>query len=369
MRKILDFFIMLFHMCFRHIDFPTNLGLIKIGNPNENSPVLVSGNYIYTVKRLISLLKGFDCYLLVAKSSGSNVWCAAGMGEFSEHDVVDIINFTGIDNIVTHRNLILAPTAAVGVDTKVVKEKTGWNIKWGPYHYTYLPQYLRNNFKKTKEMYKMPFPLRDRLEMALGTATMTALTPLFLSIFWMRDFFLKVSALIFIITMFNFIFYPFFPREKYFRRSLLALGILGSAMAGIGYYREWEIVTYLKWEAILAAIMFISCADMCGSTTLVKTTVVHWLTNGNYDSLFEPIVNPNECLGCRRCIDVCPKEVYVVGPDKKATAQNSKECCECLACMKQCHKNAIYNKNVGVYKNDIRSIQNLDELMARKINF
>lgn len=368
MSRIIDYCIMLFHICFRHVDFPTNLRLIKIGNPDENSHVIITGNYIYTVRRLIKILKGFDCYLLVAKSSGSNVWCAAGMGEFSEHDIVDIINFSGISNIVKHRTLILQPAAAVGVDTKIVREKTGWNVKWAPYHFIYLPKYLRNNTKKTKEMYKMPFPLRDRIEMAIGTATMTSLTPLFISFFWMRELFLGITAMIVVVTLFNFVCYPLLPREKYFRKSLLAFGFLAAGLAGWGYYNLWGLTEYIQWEIILAGVMFISCADMCGSTTLVKTTVSHWMKSGNYESLFEPIVNPNECIGCRVCIEVCPKGVYEVN-NKKVFAKYSKECCECLACIKQCSRNAIYNKNIGRYKHDIKSILNLDELMNRRINF
>lgn len=370
MRQIIDFFIMLFHMLFRHMDFPTKLRLIKIGNPDENSPVLMTGNYIYTVKRLIKILKGFDCYLLVAKSSGSNVWCAAGMGEFSEHDVVDSISFTKISDLVGHRNLILPPAASVGIDAKTVQEKTGWKIKWGPYHFKYLREYLQNGSIKSKKMYDIIFPLRDRIEMALGAAMMTSFPTLLVSIFWMGRFFLLVSAAIFFITLFNFVFFPLFPKEKFFRRSITLLLFCLFVMIGIGVSLQWSLINYFIWGIVIFGIVFISCGDMCGSTTLLKTTVAHWLKKGDYQSLFQPIVCPALCVGCKRCVEVCPKRVYESSKDKKTVVATAKESCfECLACIKQCPKDAIYNENGRVYKKDIRSIQNLDELMIRPINF
>jgi NAD-dependent dihydropyrimidine dehydrogenase PreA subunit len=369
LKKMLDSLVLFFHMLFRHVDFPTELGLIKIGNPNENSPVIVSGNYIYSVKRLQQILKGFDCYLLVAKSSGSNIWCAAGMGEFSECDIVDIINFTGISDLVSHRNLIVCPTAAVGVDTKIIKAKTGWNVKWSPYHFMYLPEYLKNNLQKTKAMYQMPFPLRDRVEMALGTATMTSLTPLMIALFWQPKFFLSLVLLIFIVTLFNFIAYPILPKEKHFIRSLVVFLIFTAVNFGVWTLQAGSLSELLLWELITAAVVFISCSDMCGSTAVVKTTISHWLKKGDYESLFKPVVNPNRCIGCRKCIEVCPKDVYAVDSNKKVSAVKPDECFECLACVKQCDREAIYNQCPGRYKKDIRSIPKLDELMNRSVDF
>jgi NAD-dependent dihydropyrimidine dehydrogenase PreA subunit len=368
-KKLVDSLVMFFHMLFRHVDFPTELGLIKIGNPDQNSPVLISGNYIYTVKRLQQILKGFDCYLLVAKSSGSNIWCAAGMGEFSEYDIVDIINFTGISDLVSHRNLIVCPTAAVGVDTKVIKAKTGWKVKWSPYHFRYLPEYLKNNLRKTKEMYQMPFTLRDRIEMALGTATMTSLTPLLIAPFWQTKFLLNLVGLIFAVTVFNFIAYPILPQEKNFIRSLAVFLIFTAVNFGAWLFQSGTIPELLLWELITAAVVFVSCSDMCGSTAVVKTTINHWIKSGNYQSLFKPVVNPDKCIGCRKCIEVCPKDVYMVNSSQKVAAAKPDECFECLACVKQCDQEAIYNQNPGQYKKDIRSIPGLDELMNRTIDF
>src|SRR5437868_4598237 len=100
MRKIREFLWELFHIFFRHYNFPCELGLIRVGNPDAKSPVFLSGNYTLVVRRLLRVLKGTDCYLLVANARGSNVWCAAGMNEFSEFDVVDAINVADLGRLV-----------------------------------------------------------------------------------------------------------------------------------------------------------------------------------------------------------------------------------------------------------------------------
>jgi len=59
-------------------------GLYRVGHPDRKSPVLITGNYELTVRRLVRELDGqVDCWLLVANSRGINVWCAAGGGYFT----------------------------------------------------------------------------------------------------------------------------------------------------------------------------------------------------------------------------------------------------------------------------------------------
>ena len=96
MSAIQGFFWETFHTFFRNFNFPCKLELIPLGNPNKNSPVFLSGNYSLVVERLKRVLEGTDCYLLVANSRGSNVWCAAGMNEYTEHDVIDAINVSDL---------------------------------------------------------------------------------------------------------------------------------------------------------------------------------------------------------------------------------------------------------------------------------
>ncbi len=116
----------------RFIPIPCRTGVIKIGNPGRDSPVLLTCNYWLTVERVKKAIRGIDCYLLVANSRGINVWCASAGGHLTNHSVISILKTSGIEELVGHRNIILPQLAASGIEAKVIKEKTGWNVIWGP---------------------------------------------------------------------------------------------------------------------------------------------------------------------------------------------------------------------------------------------
>jgi ferredoxin len=119
--------------------------------------------------------------------------------------------------------------------------------------------------------------------------------------------------------------------------------------------------------------------DMLGSTPFYKTTIMHWLKTFNNKSLFQPQVTSG-CKGCGKCLEVCPKGIFSLSkidclsdgknldsqkkPIKNKTRlvsrpDYSKECCECLACIKQCPFKEIKNLNGRVFKRDIKSIPGL----------
>ncbi len=75
----------------RVFPLPTKTGLIKIGSPDRNSPVFLTGNYHLTVQRVKRSLSGMDTYLLVANSRGINVWCGAAGGHFTNHSVISVL--------------------------------------------------------------------------------------------------------------------------------------------------------------------------------------------------------------------------------------------------------------------------------------
>lgn len=156
----------IFCILLRFFPFACKTGLIKIGNPNKNSPVFLTCNYYLTVERVKKALKNLDCYLLVANSRGINVWCGAAGGRFTNHDVISVLKTSGIKEFVNHRNVILPQLAAAGIEAKVVHEKTGWSIIWGPVYAKDIPAFIENGFVKTQEMREVKFPLSQRIEMA-----------------------------------------------------------------------------------------------------------------------------------------------------------------------------------------------------------
>jgi ferredoxin len=73
---------------FRLAPWPAEPGFREIGKPGPLSPVLVTCNFDFTVRRVMRAMRDNDEWLVVAPSSGINVWCAASGGHLSTHQVV-----------------------------------------------------------------------------------------------------------------------------------------------------------------------------------------------------------------------------------------------------------------------------------------
>lgn len=163
------------HALLRVLPFPGRTGLVRIGHPGRDAPVLLTGNYRLTVAWVKHALQGLDAWLLVANSRGVNVWCAATGGLLSHHNVVSVLKTSGIDAQVDHRELILPQLAATGVEERLVREKTGWQVNWGPVEGVAIPAWLVHGRQKTPAMRRVTFAWVRRLEMAVAWAFSTAL--------------------------------------------------------------------------------------------------------------------------------------------------------------------------------------------------
>jgi len=51
-------------------------------------------------------------------------------------------------------------------------------------------------------------------------------------------------------------------------------------------------------------------------------------------------LSAEKCIGCGRCVEVCPHRVFNV-TDRKARIKDKDRCMECGACAMNCPKNAI----------------------------
>jgi hypothetical protein len=136
-------------------------GLYRLGSPTPESAVFVTGNYTLSFDALRAALAGVDAFILVLDTFGVNVWCAAGKGTFGTRELIHRVQDTKLDEVVTHRILILPQLGAPGVAAHEVKKGTGFRVEYGPIRADDLPEYLKTH-TATLEMRTMRFPLRDR---------------------------------------------------------------------------------------------------------------------------------------------------------------------------------------------------------------
>jgi hypothetical protein len=140
-------------------------GLYALGNPNEQSPVLVTANYKMSFDKLREALPGLNMWILVLDTKGIIVWCASGKGTFGTIELVRRIESSGLKQVVSHRELILPQLSGPGVAAHHVKKVSGFRVIYGPIRATDLPTFLDNGFKATPEMRLKSFTTSERMEL------------------------------------------------------------------------------------------------------------------------------------------------------------------------------------------------------------
>jgi hypothetical protein len=137
-------------------------GLYALGRPDEKSPVLVTANYKMSFDRLRKALPGRDAWILVLDTKGINVWCAAGKGTFGTAELVERIGSSGLDRIVSHREVILPQLSAPGVAAHQVRKLSGFKGVFGPIRAEDLPAFMDGGMKATADMRFKTFTTRER---------------------------------------------------------------------------------------------------------------------------------------------------------------------------------------------------------------
>lgn len=136
-------------------------GLYCLGKADKNSPVLVTANYKLSFDALRRELGGQDVWILVIDTRGINVWCAAGKGTFSAEEIAYQVQRTRLDQVVSHRQLLLPQLSASGVAAHELNKLCGFRGHFGPILATDLPEFLRTG-KISEEMRTVTFTLRQR---------------------------------------------------------------------------------------------------------------------------------------------------------------------------------------------------------------
>jgi NAD-dependent dihydropyrimidine dehydrogenase PreA subunit len=318
---------------FRLAPWPTEPGLRAVGNPGPGSPVLVTGNYDLTVRRVTRALRGVDAWLVVAPSGGINIWCAAAGGHLSTHQVVTALKTSGIQERVRHRRAVLPQLAATGVIARDVSRRCGWKLRFGPVYAEDLPAYLAQDGQKTDAMRAVRFDLRERLEMTAMWATPAALVLGGAALLLRPGWCLPLVALTVAMASFVFLAYDRLPGS---RRLLLGAGSAAASLAAV-------LLAGGGLAALgttLAASLFLTgllTFDYSGSTPT---------EGGSHfeERRWQVRLDAERCKGVYRCWAVCPEACFE-RPEAKGQVidfAHDERCIRCGACVVQCPMDALH---------------------------
>jgi ubiquinone/menaquinone biosynthesis C-methylase UbiE len=247
-------------------------GLYRVGSPVRNRPVLVTGNYELTVRRLVRELDGqVDCWLVVANSRGINVWCAAGGGHFTADDVISAIKTSGVQDIVDHQALILPQLCANGVDGWRVRQETNWGVHWGPVRAQDVPGYLATGRRKSDDVRRVTFPLPERLEMTvISTIFFGVLLAIPLAVFWPHLLGLALGAMVVLAFVYG-IFLPWIPghdglvKGVFLAAATILAVILWGQLTG-----DWTASQYVNRCLGLGFLAFFVAGEFQGMSPLMR---------------------------------------------------------------------------------------------------
>lgn len=336
---------------FRWLPHSAATGLFPVGEPDASSPVIVTASFSLTVKRVRRALEGRSLWLLVARSNGINVWCAADGGILTENRIIDAIKISGLAEKVAHRGLILPPLSAPGVDREAIERETGFRSRFGPVYARDIPAYLDAGKKKTEAMQRFDFGPRHRLDMFLPmnfptyllvAVVLAALSPGhlpgFTLLFW--------SAVAFL-----YVFLDVIPGKTGWGQALSSAVPIVLLWAGTDWYLRADPLAHWGWLLATFAVFFGAGFDLAGTVSPRRSDpelMMHRLGFKRLGSLFaekelgEVRLDRERCRGCETCAEICPVGVFAeLDAEKKMTFRDQRACFACGACVKQCGEAAL----------------------------
>jgi acetyl-CoA decarbonylase/synthase complex subunit gamma len=117
--------------------------IYRIGEPDENSPVMFTTNFsltYYTVESDIESSR-VPSYVLVVDTEGTSVLTAYSGDKLNEKTVADAMAKYGVEDLVKHRKLIIP--GYVAVMSGKLEEATNWEVIVGPRECSMLPKFLQ----------------------------------------------------------------------------------------------------------------------------------------------------------------------------------------------------------------------------------
>jgi NAD-dependent dihydropyrimidine dehydrogenase PreA subunit len=324
----------------RMLPHATRTGLRRVGEPGPDSPVLLTGNYTLTVRRIVEALGVRNAWLLVANSRGINVWCASGGGHLTHHDVIAVLRSSGIGERVRHRTLILPQLGATGIERRLVRAATRWEPRWGPARLENLPEFLDRHQRPKKEHRAMRFPLWERLEMALTWAVPMALVALVILGLALELRLAAVAATVIVLgvgaVFAGLRWLPVTGTGRWRTYAGLALATFGAGSVGLSALGDTRPAALVALAIACAVAAGILSVDLAGTTPWYPSTIA------SFHQQFEVELVEDRCVGAAECVQVCPREVLKMdGRRRKAVLARPEACIRCGACIVQCPEDAL----------------------------
>jgi acetyl-CoA decarbonylase/synthase complex subunit gamma len=125
--------------------------IYEIGEPNENSPVLITSNWALTYFIVASEIEGskIPSWLCVKNTEGLGVLTGWAAGKFSGDSIGPYVKKYGVEGKVKHRKLII-PGKVARIKGELEEALPGWEIIVGPREASEIPGYLPSLVKQWK---------------------------------------------------------------------------------------------------------------------------------------------------------------------------------------------------------------------------
>jgi len=122
----------------------TTEGVYKVGNTDDNSPVLLTSNFSLTYFIVSGEMENsrVPSYLLVKDTEGLSVMTAWAAGKFGADTIAPFVKKCGIIDEIKHRKLIIPGYIAIE-SGGLEEELPDWEILVGPREGAHIPAYLK----------------------------------------------------------------------------------------------------------------------------------------------------------------------------------------------------------------------------------
>jgi len=123
--------------------------IYEIGEPSDQSPVLITSNWALTYFIVASEIEGskVSSWLCVKDTEGLGVLTGWAAGKFSGDSIGPFIKKSGIEDRVKHRRLVI-PGKVARIKGELEEALPGWEIIVGPREASEIPAYLPGLVKK-----------------------------------------------------------------------------------------------------------------------------------------------------------------------------------------------------------------------------